>query len=991
MDTANIPTTTWREPWIMKFRDLMPFIVHEILLVSSAYDAFILEEDGPLTERLFQEYAEHTLFLTCPRIIRANNTQEAMEILAQRHIDLVITTPRLEGLDVNGFGRLVKDKYPYMPTVLLAFDESDLRFIETSIDKTSIDQYFLWSGDTRILFAIIKNVEDRKNVHHDTQIGVGVIVLVEDSVRDYSSTLELLYAEILRQSKKVITSAPNAFHKMLRLRSRPKVLLAKNYEEAVHFCDMFSNNLIGVVSDIRMPKANVCDAQAGFALFQWVQEQNGNIPILLQSSEEANDSKAKQLHIRFVNKHAKDQPEQIKKFLKDNLGFGNFVFRLPNRKIIAEVQNLGEMEKTLKKIDMASFEYHSSRNDFSTWLRTRSMFVLAAKVKATSFKQFESMEDARKFLVAIMHQATLQEKSGGIVDFSSRETVQDNRFIRLGSGSTGGKGRGIAYINSILANESVLTSKDTLDILIPKTVVIGTSIFDKFMEKNHLYSKMRKLELDEDIQDIFLNGRLSSSFLKDLRVVTQELHGPLAIRSSGLLEDSHFLPFAGIYQTFFLPNSHPDPEVRFQEIRNAIKSVYASTFSSHARCYMHNTPYQTEKEKMAVIIQQVVGRQFNDRFYPHFSGVAMSYNYYPIASQKPEDGIAMVALGLGQTIVEGSRALRFCPASPGILPQFSSPADVLKNSQSSFYAIDMSLGDQPIPKDLDTFMRKYTLDVAEDDKTLMHIGSVYSAADDVIRENFTNPGPRVVTFNNILKWNSLPLAETIKKLLQVTKSAMGCAVEIEFAVDIGADKSSLYVLQVRPMTTDHLMQSTVNLDDIDAEEVFCRSQRAMGHGIIEGIKDILYVKPQNLDFNTSKLIAQEIGLHSQKLHQNNIPFMLIGPGRWGSQDPHLGIPVKWAQISGVRVIVETGLKDRSVDPSDGTHFFQNLTALKIGYLTLPPIDVYSQMGSLDWDWLKLQNIKNETQYLCHVELETPLTTYLDGTQGQGVILKTPQE
>lgn len=989
--------SSWKEPWIFHFRDLMPFVVREILLISSDYDAFILEEDGPLSYRLFTDYSELSLLLS-PRIIHASTVQEAMDHLNQRHFDLVIATPRLEKFDINAFGRKLKESNPELPFVLLVFDESELRSIPYGVDYRVIDQVFLWSGDSKILFAIIKHIEDIMNVTHDTHHGsVRVIVLVEDAIREYSSFLAALYSEVFIQSKALMSNAPNTVHKMLRLRSRPKILLAKKFEDAVSICEKYSSNLMGIISDIRFPYKNIEDKHAGFEFAEWAKLHAPSVPFLLQSHEQENAKAAKELGIPYLNKNAKDFIWQLRSFLKENLGFGNFVFRMPNRKIIRIAKNLTEMQSILKELPIESFHYHGSRNDFSTWLNARSMFALAALIRKISLSDFNSLEAARKSVVEIIDQAILQENKGDIVDFTSKRTVPENQFIRIGNGSIGGKGRGIAFINSIMKKEASLNGNAKLEIKIPKTIVIGTDEYDKFMSSNHIYRNLRKLDDDVEILNLFLDCNLSPQLCHDLRMAAEELTGPLAVRSSGLLEDSHFLPFAGIYRTCLLPNTHPDVNVRLSELHNAIKAVYASIFSKNARSYIANTPYRIEDEKMAVVIQQVVGRSHNIRFYPHISGVAMSYNYYPLYPQKPEDGIAILSLGLGQTVVEGGATVRFSPAAPQVLlQQLVLPSEIVQNSQNVFYALDISKPVYNFLQDIKSSLKLYTLKDAEDDGTFASVGSVYCPEDDVIRENLSLKGPRVVTFNNILKWNSIPLAVTIQKLLGVLQTAMGSAVEMEFAVDLGVKNStqlpSFYILQVRPMPDKQLIHDKVDIDALPEEEIFCRSNRSLGHGILDSISDIVFVKLKTMTSKISKNLAEHLGECCNKLHLSNIPFILIGPGRWGSTDPNLGIPVKWSQIIGVKVIVETNFSDRDVEPSDGTHFFHNLPSLGIGYLTV------SNYGSrrnknriIDINWLMSQKPYYETESISHYRFEKPLFTCLDGTTGNAVIMKPSWE
>ncbi|MBI4404532.1 MAG: hypothetical protein HY537_10245 [Deltaproteobacteria bacterium] len=985
------------EPWFFRFRELMPFLIRRILLVSSAYDAFILEEDVPLTERLFaeysggrSEYSELTMLMS-PTISRSDTPAHALDVLKARHFDLVITAPRLGDMDVNAFGRMVKEISPRTPVVVLTFDENDLHFLPSGIDFNVIDEVFLWNGNAKIIFAMAKQIEDRRNVVHDTQVGdVRVILLVENSIRDYTNILATLYSEILLQSQSVIADVSNALKIRLRTRSRPKVLLAKNYEEALQNIERYAANLQGVITDIRFPRNGSEKEQAGIELVQWCRKVIPDIPILLDSNDPIVPEVVRDLKIRYVNKASKDLLGQVRGFLKKELGFGSFIFRLPDETQVGKAKSIAEMEGVLKKMPLESIEYHGRRNDFSAWLNARSMFALAAKIKP--YRNFDDIEVVRRYLIDVIHEARAQEEEGCVIDITRSHTIIEPRLVRLGAGSTGGKGRGIAFVYSLLTTKDAFKTIEGIEIQIPKTLVIGADEFDHFCESNSIASRLASCSTDKDVLQIFLDSHFPRNFVRDLRMASESLKGPIGVRSSGLLEDSHFLPFAGIYSTYLLPNSDSNAENRFRELQKAIKAVYASTFQKKARDYLASTPYRVENEKMAIVIQELVGQQYQDRFYPLISGVAISHNFYPVGSQKPEEGVAILALGLGKTVVEGRKAVRFSPGAPGVQLPFSSARELYRNSQTTFFALDLSKKRTDFLSGEDSTLKICELEQAEQDGTLGEVGSVYCPSDDVIRENLQVTGPRVVTFNNILKWKSMPLATALTEILQTMRHAFGCDVEIEFAVEYRQDGEGripcLYVLQIRPLSGRHIFQQKVDPASYPRERLLCSTDWSLGNGVINDLYDLVYVEPELFNSWNSMRIATEVEKITDELRSEKRPFLLIGPGRWGTNDPNLGIPVQWGQIAGVKVIVETGLKNRTVEPSDGTHFYQNILSMGVGYLYVSGMKRYSDLAALlDFAWLKQQSVHAKSTHVCHVRFSNPLACYLEGARGNAVILK----
>lgn len=984
----SLPPPILREPWFLRFRDLMPFRVREILLVSSAYDAFIMEGDGRLDERLFTQFSELGLTAS-PRITHVTGAAAALEMLASREFHLVITVVRLEDSDAAGLATAIEAQHPAIPVVLLTFDEADLMQFPGGALPRGLDGAFLWTGDAAILSAAIKLIEDAANADHDTRAaGVQVIIVVEDSIRRYSAFLALLYAELMKQSQSLIAEGLNNLHRLMRMRGRPKILLARTFEEAVDTFRRYQDHVMAVISDVRFPRGGAEDAEAGFRLLELVRAATMDVPVLLQSAEPELAPRVTALGVWHADKNSPSLNAEIGAFLRDALGFGDFVFRLPDRREVGRARDLFELEAALRTVPAESLAYHASRNHFSMWLNARSMFALAQRLRPRQVSEFADLEELRRYLAGVLHAELATDQQGVIADLQGFHGP-DQRFVRISQGSVGGKGRGIAFINHMLARNELYERFDGLDIRIPKTVVVGTDEFDRFLEQNQL--SLASIEGADDVERLatFVSGHLHPDFRRDLEVTFRDLSGPVAVRSSSLLEDSRFQPFAGIYATVMLPNDHPDPAVRFAELCRAIKSVYASTFSSDARSYFAGLPHSMADEKMAVVLQEVVGRHHGPRFYPHISGVAQSHNYYPVGLQRAEDGIALLALGLGHAVVAGGAAMRFSPATPEVLPQFPTARHFLRYSQSSFYALDTSRSLVDLQSNRAGSVIVCDLAAAEQDGTLSLVGSTYCPEDDVIRDTFTVPGPRVVTFNNILKWHTIPLARALRELLTIFRQGMGGDVEIEFAVDLGAlpdPVACLYVLQVRPMARPPVFGDPGADEPIAEQDVLARTGRALGHGRIDDLRDVVYVRRTAFDHGSSRRIAAEVGNINRELLAEGRPYLLIGPGRWGTTDPSLGIPVAWSQISGVRAIVETSIDGRVVEPSQGTHFFQNVTAMRIGYLTIDDTGA-SEDERLDADWLDAQPAAHETVAVRHVHLAEPLLARLDGRRGTATIAK----
>ncbi len=981
-------------PWYRKFQGLMPYRVREALLVSSSYDAFALEEDGPLAERLFSEYSELNLHWA-PRITHATTAASAMQHLGSRRFDLVITVPRVRDTDAAAFSKLVKSRYPYLPLVLLILDEADLALFPGSVPVPTIDRVFLWTGDAQILLAAIKLIEDEINAVEDTRnAGVQVIIVVEDRIRSYSTFLPFLYPELLSQAQSLVAEDYNDLRRLVRVRARPKILLANTFDEGLELYRRYRDNVYAFISDITFPRDGEEAPEAGLELARLVRDHDRALPILLQSAGGDVRDKAAEIKAHFIDKNSPTFQEEVQSFLREVMGFGDFVFRLPDRTEVARARTTHEMEQALQTAPAESIQFHASRHHFALWLKARCMFELVDRLEAARIEELADIEEVRKFLVELLRQARSQELAGVITDFSPKYIGPENRFVRIGRGSIGGKGRGLAFINSLIATEGLLERFPGLQVRVPKTVVVGTNEFDRFMETVDL-DELLSLPNDAAITTRLLSGQLRPELRRHLRKAYDGLHGPLAVRSSSLLEDSRFQPFAGVYATYMLPNNDPNPEVRFAELCRAIKAVYASAYLREARTYMSGSPHDLDDQKMAIVIQQLVGQTFGDRYYPHFSGVAQSYNFYPIRPQKPADGLVNLALGLGHMVVSGGACLSFSPATPHMRPQFPTARSYLQGSQSKFWALDLSRTKVDLLGGPEASLELCDLDVAERHGTLALAASVYCEKDGRLRDNLTLAGPRVITFNNVLKWKAIPFAEALSEILTLLRDGIGGEVEVEFAVDAGdwgRDSSAgrpgksprLYLLQVRPQASPDLQRLHIDIDAFPDEALLCRTSRALGNGVLDDIRDVVYLVRDDVDHKLTRAALAPLRQMNDEITARGDTYLLIGPGRWGTSDPTHGVPIEWSGISGVRVMVETPMPDRFVMPSQGSHFFQNLLAQRVGYLTVTP----QTQGFVDRAWLDALPAVHEESGVRHVRLDEPLGVCLDGVKGAAVILKS---
>jgi DNA-binding NarL/FixJ family response regulator len=983
----SLPAPQEYDPSHAVFRDLLSFRVREVLLVSSLYDSYILQEDGQLAESLDAEY--HQLNLSyAPRITQVSTAAAALEILGVRPFDLVITMTRLGGMDVIRFGREVKARHPALPIVLLADNPPEANRVKAQNHPPCLDQAFVWRGNVSLFLAIIKFIEDRYNVERDTRLaGVRTIILIENSVRFYSSYLPMLYTELTKQTHALMADGVNSRQRLRRMKARAKILLAETFEEAWGLYREYQSSILGIISDARFPREGRSDPEAGLEFVSRIKAVDPDMPVLIQSSDETLAGRAQTLGAAFLYKHSPRLLDELHRFMQTSLGFGDFVFTLPDGLEVARVRDLAGMPQALREVPEESLRYHATRNHFSNWCMARTEFTLADRLRPVKITEFATTEELRFYLIDAFSRLWTDTRRGIVAEFSRGNFDETSGFARIGAGSMGGKGRGLGFINSLIWQLGEGDGLKAGRVFVPPAAVIGTEIFDAFLQINDLAALALSEATDDEIARAFLAASFPNAVMDDLRAFAARIRYPVAVRSSSLLEDSYDQPFAGIYRTYMLANNHPDPEIRLAELCSAIKLVYASTYFRNAKEYLRNTPHRSEEEKMAVVLQQLVGRSHGQYFYPDFAGVARSYNYYPVLDHVAEDGIAVVAFGFGRTVVEGGKAIRFSPGSPRSLPQFSSTTDILRNAQREFFALDLSRGPNIFHTDQDEGLVPLDLDVAEEHGTLGPVASVYSRDNDAVYDGVSRPGVRLVTFAPILKSGTYPLPEILSRLLALGEEAMSSPVEIEFAVNLHGSQGrpEFGVVQIRPMVVE---VGTENLDEalrtIPAEDILCSSEQALGHGRIQDIADVVYVRPEAFDRAFTQAIAAEVGEINRRLQEEDRPYLLIGPGRWGTSDRWLGIPVEWRQIAGARAIIETDLDELPVTPSEGTHFFQNLTSFGIGYFT---VHRRASGGWVDYAWLTEQPSLCETRFLRHLRLVAPLDLRIDGRTRRGVVLK----
>jgi CheY-like chemotaxis protein len=977
------------DPRFKIFHELMARKIRDVLLVSTPYDAWILEEDCRLSERIIHEYRGLNLS-NPPRFTWASTAQEALAALDKKRFDMVISMSQLADMDVFDLGEEIKKKVPDLPVVLLAHDSLPPPTQECLLDFTrppGIDQSFVWSGNTDILVALVKSAEDRLNVEHDTEFaGIRVILFVEDSPTYISSLLPVLYRELVTQAQAIMEDRLNEEHKLLTMRARPKILVAESFEEANQLFEKYEPYVLGVISDVRIPRNCILDENAGVAFLSKIKKERFDIPLLLTSSEPSNADKARKIPAAFVDKNSPSLHAEVRSFFVDQLGFGDFVFRKPDGREIARTPSLRKLEEILRHIPEDSFVYHYTRNDFSRWLFARTEIMLASKVRPLRDEDFSGIEDHRQYLISLIQTWRQRRQKGVVADFDAGDFDPQTEFFKIGKGSLGGKARGLAFVANLLQRLPAIHKKfEDVNIFIPHTLVITTEGFDIFVEENDLKDLAKSNTPDEEIAEAFRNADFPELIAKDLKAYLDRIKYPLAIRSSSLLEDAQFRAYAGLYRTYMLPNDDPDLDARLEQLINAIKLVYASTYFQDPKAFSKRVGHRTEEEKMAVIIQQLVGERYGDYFYPTLSGVAQSHNYYPFAKMKPEEGIATVALGLGKTVMEGEKALRFSPKFPQLLPQRSTVEDILENSQQLFYSLKMG-GEHPeLGIHEDANLAKRDISDADEEAPVKLLASTYIPDEHRIRDSAHMEGYRILTFAQILKYGQFPLAEVLSEVLALGQEGMGCPVELEFSMNMPQDperKPEFAFLQLRPMTARaELLQ--VEISDDEIARAFCFSSRALGNTETSDIADIIYVKPDDFDPARTQQIAREIGELNSKLMSESRKYLLIGPGRWGSADRWLGIPVSWAEICGVAAMVEMSSSQLKADPSQGSHFFHNITTLGITYATVSE----GESDFINWDWLKVQPVANETAYMAHAQLDKPFNLKVDGRSSKCVMYR----
>jgi CheY-like chemotaxis protein len=974
---------------VKRFQKLMQFKIREILLVSSIYDNYLFEEDGRLYELIREEYQNLNLSQS-PEITHVTTGTEALERLSGEHsFDLIITTLHIEDMHVVKFAQMVKQSGINVPIVLLAYDNRERKDLTTNYETSVFERIFIWNGDYHLLIGIIKNIEDKMNVEQDTkQAGVHSIILVEDNVKFYSSYLPLIYTEIFDQSQRLLKEGISLTHKFLRMRARPKILLATNYEDAWEYFEKYKEYVLGIILDINFRYKGVKDPEAGIKFAVNVRSQIDDIPILLQSTDEKFKQKAQAIGAAFIHKRSPRLLHELREFMLNNFGFGDFVFQTKDGKEVGRASNLKELEIELKRIPDESLLYHSERNHFSKWLKARTEFWLAHQLRPHKVSDFDSIDGLRNKLITSLIEYKHYRQKGLITDFNKDSFDPKNSFARIGSGSLGGKARGLGFINQLIINYDISGMFEGVEISVPSAVVIGTEVFERFIKDNH-FENFAYQEFDDiEITKQFVAAKKFPEEIKQrLREFLEITVCPLAVRSSSLLEDSQFQPFAGVYETYMIPNSNPDIEKRVDELLQSIKSVYASTFHRKAKDYMKATDYRLEEEKMAVVVQRLVGASHNGKFYPNLAGVAKSYNFYPVPPQKSTDGIALVALGLGKTVVEGGNTVRFCPKFPKHLMQFFSTKETLRNAQQDFYALDLHAElDNIITTIEDMCLKKYDLHDSESDNTLHYVGSTYSPENESVYDGISRDGMRVVTFAPILKHKIFPLPEILDLLLEVGTWGMGTPVEIEFAVNLNVPPGmpkEFAMLQMRPMVLSREVEE-LTIGEINESDLLCKSSQVLGNGAINNIYDVIVVDIDSFDRGKSKEVAAEVSILNTKLLNEKKPYALFGVGRWGSLDSWLGIPVTWDQISGAAVIVESGFKDFAVTPSQGSHFFQNLTSFRVGYFT---VNSHDENDLIDWEWLKNQQAKEELKFTKHLRFDKSISVRINGHQNKGIILK----
>ena len=966
------------------YHDLQPFKVKEILLVANLYDAYNIEKEGRFSEHVLGDYQALNL-TSVPRITGVSSADEIFNQLENKYFDLIIFMMGVDKKMPISLSKKIKKVFPYIPIFILLNNNNDIAIFEDDPNAhESVDRVFVWNGDSKVFFSMIKLVEDKTNIENDTHVGlVRAILLIEDSPKYYSRYLPMLYNVVLEQTRRIIDDVTtDELYKVLRLRARPKIILASTYEEAMNIFETYKDFLLCVISDVEFRRDGEMLKDAGIQLLKQIRETKPDLPAILQSADQENAQKAFELKCTFIDKNSDRLMQDFQSFISHYLGFGNFVYRDKEGNQIGIATSLKDFEKQLKIIPDESLIYHGKRNHFSLWLMARGEIQAARIINPVKVTDFATADELREYLIDVVQKFRNEQNKGKVIPFEESEALDETNIVALTPGLLGGKGRGLAFINTLIYNFDFQQIVPGINIKTPVTSIIGADEFEYFIERNHLSDKIYDEENYDEIRKMFVEGALSESLVKKLRIILTGTSKPIAVRSSGLFEDSLTQPFAGIFETYLLPNNHPDMKVRLAQLTDAVKLVFASVFSPTARGYIRAINYKLEEERMAVVIQEVVGNSFGDVYYPHISGVAQSYNFYPFGHMKPDEGFAIIAVGLGKYVVEGEKTYRFSPLYPEL--EINSPKDTYKNSQLHFYAVNLKNNEPNLMEGEDAGLA--TLEISEGEKhgTLKHCASVYDLENDRISPGLDIPGPRVVNFANILKYGYIPLVNAIEAVLDIGKEALGTPVEIEFAIDLNKDaqgKASFYLLQIKPLI-GNAQDYNIEVADLKQDEILLFTEKAMGNGLIADLHDVIYVKNEIFDKSKTEEMACEIENLNNLMIKRNKKYILIGPGRWGTRDRWIGIPVTWPMISNAKVIVETSLEDFPLDASSGSHFFHNVTSMNVGYFT---VQQELNQQRIEWPVLAGRELVEETKWFRHVYFEKPLQVRMDGRKRISVI------
>ncbi len=965
------------------FQDLMQWRVRRVLLVSSLYDSFMFAEDRLADALVLGEFLGVELS-TLPEVHRVSTAAEALEEVKRRpNYDLVISSPKVGEMHAQELARGLRKVGVEVPIIMLAYHDRELKDFIRAHGLADIDRAFLFQGDIQLFLGIVKWAEDLMNVQHDVDnMGVQVILVIEDNIRYYSYFLPVIYTAVLQNTASLVPDGINLAHKILRVKARPKIVLASDYERAWDYFQTYEANILGVISDVEFPKDGELCADAGVQFAREVLRRHSDVPVVLDSGRRENEALAEAAGTSFLHKYSPTLLQELSRYMGRNFGFGHFVFRMPDGTEVARAKDLRQLERALHTVPAESIWNHAEHNDFSTWLKAHTEFDIAYRFRPLRISEFDGAESLRRFLIQSIRTHREERRRAAVADFEAGRFNPERSFARIGGGALGGKARGLAFARRLLKDFDGEDRFEGVRLAVPPSVIIGTDVFDEFLDANDLRDFALRAEDDDEIEARFDASSFPLRIQRDLRSYLELVDYPLAVRSSSLLEDAKYQPFAGVYKTLMIANNHADVDVRLPRLVQAVKRVYASTFSQRAKRYVGATTYRLEGEKMAVMVQRVVGAAHGDRFYPELAGVALSQNFYPVDPVKPEDGLAAVALGLGEEVAGGGVCLRFSPKHPTRLLQMSSAHDALRNSQREFFAL--SLGDPGGA--LEAEIRRFGLGVAEKDGTLAFVGSTYSPENDAIYDGVSRPGTRLVTFAPLLKHDLFPLAPILTELLELGAYGAGGPVEIEFAVNLSTPRGTpkeFAFLQLRPVAPTFDLAGT-DVSGYRQTDVVCQSDSVLGSGRLDGIHDLVVVDADAFERGQSRLVAEQVAAFNLRLCAAGVGYGLIGVGRWGSADPLLGIPVSWDQISGARVIVEAGFRDIAVTPSQGTHFFQNLVANDIGYFTVNP---EAGEGLVDWEWLRSCQATDATPFVRHIRLEVPVTVLMNSTRHEGVILK----